>query len=167
LCHVFKKLCAKILDPTTMGSLRRMWQWLWCCSNKNSLPRILWHHDTSFSASNGGTKIMWSSPHPLDVPYWKVLENFEGICVKQSKAWRKHGKRLCTRRGIRVLHWVHTRFHNHKVKGMGWQRKLYHDWWSAWRRWAATIHDCRSSGHGTFLCATKCGIDDHMVQVDI
>jgi hypothetical protein len=23
LCHVFKKLCAKILDPTTMGELKK------------------------------------------------------------------------------------------------------------------------------------------------
>jgi hypothetical protein len=57
------------------------------------------------------------------------------------------------------------RFCNHKLKSLGWKKKCLYKWWSASRKWACTSHECKLPEHGTFICATKCGLDVNMAHV--
>jgi hypothetical protein len=63
------------------------------------------------------------------------------------------------------LHKILTRFSNHWVKSVGWERRCMHEWWSVKKKWVPMNHECKSLGHDTFICATKCGADVNMAHV--
>jgi hypothetical protein len=68
LCCVYKKICAKSLNPTSLGEFTKEVAICLVLLEKGVSPCIFQHHDTSFSASSGGVRIVWSSSHTLDVP---------------------------------------------------------------------------------------------------
>jgi hypothetical protein len=128
LSCVFKKLCVKIVDLATMGDFKQD-----VCFNigviGTGIPFIIfWCYDTPLDSFSGRIRIMWSSPHMVDVTYWTLLQKLERICEIQTKAKRKHGKRLCTRRNIRVLHIILARFWSHNVINVRWKKRCLHEW---------------------------------------
>ncbi len=110
--HVFKKLCAKIVDLGKMADV--------LVTLEIIPPFLFWYHDTLSSPLNWKLEIYglvhtcWM--YPMEC-YMKT-----NLCEKQSKAWREHGRRLHNKRGIKVLHRILTKLYNHKTKNMGCKR---------------------------------------------
>lgn len=104
LSCVFKKLCPKIVDSATMGDFKQDVALIFVLLEHEFPLRIFWCYDTPLDSFSERIRIMWSNPHMVDVTYWMLLQKLEGICEIPSKAKRKHGRRLCTKRNMKVLH---------------------------------------------------------------
>ncbi len=54
-----------------------------CGDNINAarvgISSILWHDNTFVSSFNQRTGNMWSNPYKMDVPYWTLPKDIEGI----------------------------------------------------------------------------------------
>jgi len=51
------------------------------------------------------------------------------------------------------------------TKSMGWKRRCFYEWWSYWKKWLCTNHECKPIRDGTFICATKCGVNVNMAHI--
>jgi hypothetical protein len=83
LCHVFKKLCVRVVDPTTMGELKKRG------GNhinivRARIPFIFWCHGTSNGSYSGGIGVMQSNPYIVVVLYiaFIIWKHCLGICKK-------------------------------------------------------------------------------------
>ena len=85
LSRVFKRLCAKTINPLEMNDLRKDTAIILCMVEKKNSTGIFWRHDTPFGTLGGGTRYLWASTCPLHVPYGEVLENIEGLCSESRK----------------------------------------------------------------------------------
>jgi hypothetical protein len=63
------------------------------------------------------------------------------------------------------LYIIFIALRKHSTKSVGWKTRCFYEWWSYWKKWLCTNHDCKPIRDGTFICATKCRVDVNMAHV--
>lgn len=118
LNHLSKKLCNKVVDPNAIANLK----------DDVAMTMVLLEQQFLLSFFDIMTHLLIHLVEELKICglvhtcwiYLVLHEDIKGVCVKQSKAQGEYVRRICSKRGIRFLHWIFARLYNHKVKGMGW-----------------------------------------------